>query len=310
MTAAAAAAAPAMPAHGRTRLRPTRHASRFVVVLSLMLLASVNYQSNAAWLLAMAVGGMAAASLRATRRNLHGLEVTSIEIAPGFAGDPLAAGLRLRSAAPDGAHGIGLSLPECDGDGDVAMVPADGGAATVAIEPRARGAFRVTRLVAESSYPLGLVRGIREIPCAGDGVVWPRPDGAPLSVFLAGRDSGDGGHASIAGNGDFAGHRRYEPGDSEHRIDWRAAARERGLLVKTFAGGVGVLRLAWSDCGGDDETRLSQLARWVVDADEAGLRYALLLPAGEIPGGSGPTHREACLRALALHPQPVPEMAP
>lgn len=306
----AAAAAPAAPAQGRTRLRPTRHASRFVVVLSLMLLASVNYQSNAAWLLAMAVGGMAAASLRATRGNLRGLEVASIEIAPGFAGDPLAAALRLRSASPDGAHGIDLSLPECDGDGEAATVPADGGVATLTIDPRQRGSFSVTRLVAESSYPLGLVRGIREIPCAGDGVVWPRPDGVPLSVLLAGRDSGDGDHASAAGNGDFAGHRRYEPGDSEHRVDWRAAARERGLLVKTFAGGVGVLRLAWSDCGGDDEARLSQLARWIIDADEAGLRYALALPAGEIPAGSGPAHRGVCLRALALHPQPVPEMSP
>ena len=53
--------------------------------------------------------------------------------------------------------------------------------------------------------------------------------------------------------------------------------------------------------GGDTETRLSQLSRWVVDADAKDLRYGLCLPGVDIPVDSGESHRHRCLQALALY---------
>jgi len=53
----------------------------------------------------------------------------------------------------------------------------------------------------------------------------------------------------------------------------------------------------------DVETRLSVLARWVLDAEEAGLSWGLRLPGGEIPQAHGTAHTHACLKALALHGQ-------
>jgi uncharacterized protein (DUF58 family) len=49
------------------------------------------------------------------------------------------------------------------------------------------------------------------------------------------------------------------------------------------------------------EARLSRLARWVVLAEERGLRYGLALPGIKVPLGEGFPHRDRCLKELALH---------
>ncbi|MDD2546765.1 MAG: DUF58 domain-containing protein, partial [Burkholderiaceae bacterium] len=48
------------------------------------------------------------------------------------------------------------------------------------------------------------------------------------------------------------------------------------------------------------EAQLSRLTAWVLQADAAGGPYGLRLPGREMPPGTGPTHRRACLEALAL----------
>ena len=74
-----------------------------------------------------------------------------------------------------------------------------------------------------------------------------------------------------------------------------------GIPLKLFAGAsVADLALRWDDTAGPTEERLSQLCRWVLDADSRGYRYALSLPGLEIPGDSGEAQRAHCLEALAL----------
>ena len=77
-------------------------------------------------------------------------------------------------------------------------------------------------------------------------------------------------------------------------------------MVKRFAGGAGSCWLDYADTAGGVEVRLSQLARWVLDAEQLGWRYGLRLPGREIQPATGANHRLACLRALALHPGRVP----
>ena len=53
--------------------------------------------------------------------------------------------------------------------------------------------------------------------------------------------------------------------------------------------------------GIDTEQRLSILARWILDADSAGLAWGLRLPAVRLVPDNGPAQLSAGLRALALH---------
>jgi uncharacterized protein (DUF58 family) len=86
-------------------------------------------------------------------------------------------------------------------------------------------------------------------------------------------------------------------------INWKAYAREAGLLVKQF----GTTRapelwISWhSTTERDTESRLSQLCRWLLDADAAGLAYGLQMPGLRIEPARGEAHRRHCLEILALH---------
>jgi uncharacterized protein (DUF58 family) len=51
----------------------------------------------------------------------------------------------------------------------------------------------------------------------------------------------------------------------------------------------------------DTETRLEQLARWIVDAEAGGERYGLELPGSHLDPDRGPEHRHRCLAALARY---------
>jgi uncharacterized protein (DUF58 family) len=130
-------------------------------------------------------------------------------------------------------------------------------------------------------------------------LVYPRPaePGLPLP-------QGTGGGTSRPGPGDddFAGLRAAAPGDPPQRIAWKAYARNDLLLLKEFSGGAGEpCHLDWDQLPSlGTEQRLSQLARWCLDAEAAGRSFALRLPGTEIPLGLGAQQLAACLEALAL----------
>lgn len=286
----------------RVRLRGTWGTTRFLVVLLFMGLAAINYQSNGAWMLAFLVAGIAAVSLPHATRNLA--RVTLEPAMPeAFAGDPIALPVLLRNAAAEEAHAVEVGADVALAASTPAVTVPGGGAAVanVLLAPRRRGRFTVAGLRGESGFPFGVVRALVDGP-ALEAIVYPRPEGAPLQAVA---QSGGAGSAAGGGEGDdFAGHRRPQPGDPQRRIDWKAVARGRAPLVKVYSGGESECRLAWEDTAGEGEARLSQLARWVLDAEAAGMRYGLALPDRELPAARGPEHRARCLRALALHVLP------
>lgn len=283
----------------RVRLRPSWNSIRLAVVLAAMAMAAINYQSNAAWLMTFLVAGVAGASLPHARRNLLGIGVAA-EPGEAFADRPIALTVLVRNRATGTAIAVAATADVALAAPTPAVPIAAGGDArlTLLLAPRRRGRCRIPGLRATSSFPFGLVEAA--VPAAEtDLIVYPAPAGMPLARERTPVpvDAADGG---ARGGDDFAGHRRHVSGDSQRHIDWKAVARGRPLLVKAYAGGGGECRLRWEDVDGDGEQRLSQLARWVLDADGYGWRYGLDLPGLAIEPDAGPTHRARCLRALAL----------
>jgi uncharacterized protein (DUF58 family) len=282
------------------RLRPSWNTVRLGVVVAAMALAAINYQSNAAWLLTFLVCGVAAATVPRARRNLVGVEASAGEPGDCFAGEPLAIEVVLRNRGAQAAWSV-------EPTADVALVsptPAvglpPGGEArtTLLLAPRKRGRCRVAGLRPTSSFPFGLVQAVGARSDL-DLVVYPRPEGVALDGAPRPAPIDAQGDGARAGD-DFAGHRRHVPGDSQRHVDWKAVARGRPLLVKAYHGGGGEGWLRWQDTSGDGEQRLSQLARWVIEAEAGGWRYGLSLPGIDLDPDAGPAHRARCLRALAL----------
>jgi len=103
---------------------------------------------------------------------------------------------------------------------------------------------------------------------------------------------------------DFQGFREYRVGDSYRHIHWKSLPRSNTLQVKTFA--TSHDRECWFDLihtpGPGLERRLSQLCRWIIDAEVQQLHYGLRLGSVVLAPGTGHSHKLRCLTLLALYP--------
>ena len=164
-----------------------------------------------------------------------------------------------------------------------------------------RGWHPVPRLSLSSRFPLGLFRAWSWIVLDHGVLAYPAPLGdRPLPLD---RGRGLGAIADGSGDGDFSGLRNYRSGDPKRSIHWKSLPKRHRPMVKQFSDRhVGTLWLDWALLApAGTEARLSQLCRWVVDADASGQEYGLRLPGQNITPRQGVAHRHRCLRALALH---------
>ena len=283
-----------MAAVPRLRLRPERELVKSGLAVAFMGAAALMYAANAVWLVVCLVIGLAGGGAAVAGRRLRGVTVEILPPPPFTVGTPMA--LPVRILAAQDVPGARL---------DAGGVPADlvlgagSLAAAAPLPPLRRGIHRIPQVRVATAWPLGVLRLERRWPVDTEIIVAPAPAGDDLPPAEGVGDDGRGGGSPE----DFAGHRPYRPGDPPRGIDWRAAARGLGWLSTQWDGrGGSAHALRFSDCRGDDETRLAQLARWIEDAAARGADYGLELPGAAIPSGRGEAHRRRCLRALAAHP--------
>jgi uncharacterized protein (DUF58 family) len=284
----------------RLYILPTRAGVAFGVLLFLMLLAGLNYGNSLALFLTFLLAAFALVAMQQCHRNLLGTQVTSVLAPPVFAGSPGSVQLTLANLDALARPQLEAALP----GGAVMSVdlPAHGQRRLeLPLATSARGVMRLERLRLATAHPFGLFRAWTWVHTPIELLVYPRPRGAlPMptqSALQRGLRPLPG-----AGADEWAGLRPFRDGDSPRQVDWKAYARAAPLLVKEYSEGASELRLfdfaplAHLDL----EVRLSQLARWVVDAEARGERYGLALPGVWLPPHRGPEHRHRCLAALAL----------
>ena len=285
----------------RVRLLPNRNCLGLVALLLAMGYAGASQTNAAAYLLGFTLAGFAAISLAHAWANVRGVRISVEPVRPAFAGENLRVRIVVTGDSRRAHFGLRI-VPRAGGDGaSLARLP--GGARQsleLEIPAEQRGWFESVPLEVRSLYPLGFVSASCRLELPAAHYIYPRPEGdAPLpAIDTAARDAGAG--ARIEGE-DFAGMRAYRTGESQRHIDWKAVARGQPLLIKQWTGDAREsLMLDFSNVpGGDLEARLSQLARWIVQAERDALVYAVRLPGAEMPPASGDRHFHECLRALA-----------
>jgi uncharacterized protein (DUF58 family) len=278
-------------------LRPTPLAWALLGITLCLLMMAMNYQNNIAYLLCSAVFSAAIFAAIEARRNLRGMSLETQPVKACFVGQYGSMGaiirvederprLLLRLALPDaysmhvlelqGRHGLAMPLPAWP-----------------------RGVHRLEYCELESVHPFGLVRSRLRLSLDQELVIYPEPLGERP---LPGGGGQDQGHKR--GEGDFAGHRRYQDGEPPARLDWKVIARDGPLLVKHFTVGSGrqehLLSLS-ALAAVPVEHALSQLCRWICQAEERHEPYQLAL--AENPGelGQGASHQHRCLEQLARY---------
>lgn len=286
----------------RIYILPTSTGATFGAMLFATLLGSLNYQNNLGLFLTFLMAGIALVSMHHCWYNLLGLSVRCADAAPCFCGETARFIVELwdRRGRPHGE--VCLREAGC-------RTVATGVHATIALAlpTEQRGHIGLGELLIETRYPLGLFRAWALVRTPAAVLVYPRPAAqAPAPGWVEGLDQQierARDRSRDRGVDDFLGLRTYRPGDSPRQIDWKALAREHGLLTKEFAGDQAArVQLDLDQHRGDLETRLSLLTRQLLDAEGRRLRYGLKLGATLIAPGQGEAHRRRCLEALALYP--------
>jgi uncharacterized protein (DUF58 family) len=296
---------PVLLTQRRVYVLPTKAGLLYAVSLIVMLIGAINYNLSLGYALVFLLAGLGVATILHTFRNLAGLSLSVGAATPVFAGETARFPLHLANPDVRERHLLRLSLP--GQPASTADVPPAGSARALLPCPAVRrGWLAMPRVTIETVWPFGLVRtwgyAAPELRC----LVYPRPAATvpPAPTFSGiegGRLPGD------SGDEDFAGLRRQQPSDPPHHVAWKTAARqgaEAPLQTKQFAGTAAqALWFDWTTLppGMGTEVRLAVLARWVLDAEAAGLSWGLRLPGAQIAQAHGPDHVHACLKALALH---------
>lgn len=295
---------------------PNRAGRAYMLMLGVVLIGAINYNNSLGYGFTFLFASLYMVALLHTYRNLAGLRYGGGRCAPVYAGDIASFTLNLDNRGQPARHAIVFKpAPDVqrwsteDERAPVVRVdvPPDG-FETVRIDVPAtrRGWLALRRVEIQTRFPLGLFTAWSYWRPPLRALVYPRPTG-PLALPYTGAESDSEEGGRQAGTDDFAGFRDYRLGDSPRHIAWKILAREQGLQVKRFAGGQTaeiILKLSDAALLPDVEQRLSQLCKWVLMAEAAGLSYGLELPGESIAPGQGAVQREQCLRALALFEAP------
>ena len=289
--------------HSRIYILPTPRGIALISTLVIMLLTAMNYALSLGYALTFLAGGLVAAALLATFRNLAGLAVLPLGAGEAFAGGVLEFTLSLASAS---RQRIGITVAGRQGlPGSVDLPPGATRPVALSIPAPKRGRLGLGRVSVSSDFPLGIWRAWAYVHFPLTGTVFPAPEtGAP--PLPPGRHGSFVGRSSRLADTELAGLREYERGDALNRIAWKAVARGAGWYSKQFegTGGGGTLELHWSEmpAGLDTETRLSRISAWILAAERAARPFSLHIPGTLLPTAQGAAHRRAALTALALFP--------
>jgi len=286
----------------RVYIVPTAAGWTFGMLIGVMFIAGTNYGNGLALLFTFWLAGFAFVAMVRTQRSLAGTEVLGITTPPAFAGGKVELKLSVAGRAADGD--LRLLVEDLATGSTASDEEHPAGVVSVDVPAPRRGRLTLPPLRISSTAPFGLFHTWTWLRLDSSCVVYPRAAGT-LPVPESPGESG--GSAQLApGQDELAWLRDFRDGDSPRQVAWKAYARGQPLLVREYRGAAARRHdFDFAMLGGlGVEARLSQLARWVVDAAARGEPWVLRLPETAPMEGSGIEHRDACLTSLALYGLP------
>lgn len=294
---------PVRLASRRVYILPTAAGWTFAMLLAVMFVAGMNYGNGLALLFTFWLTGFALVAMVQTQRALAGTVVHAATAQPAHAGD--AVRLQISVTAKHAPADLQLcvdGLPTIvSGLQDAAQDDPARGTLGLDIPVSRRGRWRAPALRMFTTAPFGLFRTWTWLDPGVTTVVYPAPGGLRQVPEIPGASTG--GLRHVQGHDELAWLREFREGDSPRQVAWKAYARGQPLLVREYHG-EGALRQEFDFdalSGLGTEERLSQLTRWILDADQQGVGWTLRLPGAMPLEGAGAEHRRLCLTHLALH---------
>ena len=287
---------------------PSKPGWMFILLLLLMFVTSTNYNLSLGFALTFVLTSIALVNTFFGFRNLAYLHLNAGPTQAVFAGEETQYTIFIINRRTHQRYAIWVGIAEA---GHPETAVDIGGQSQVTLQlsypTKQRGWQAIPRIRLQTWFPLGMLRVWSTWLPDSQALVYPQPElnAPPLPVTGISKDT-EHGHS---GHEDFAGVRAYQSGDPLKLLAWKQIARVDTalggqLVTKQFAGGAGsdvVIDFAALPRVMDTELKLSRMTSWVLEADRNGLLYAFKLGSSEFTAAQGPTHRDACLRALALY---------
>lgn len=283
---------------GRIRVRPTAGGIGYLVLAFVGLLMGINYSNNLIYALAYLLFAFALISFWQTRQQVMGLALGQWRTQAVFVGQSARWEMQVGKQSGFPVWGLFAHNALASEHFPLHLKQGESKAMKFEMKTEVRGLLEAQTVFICSTYPFGLFRACVATAELAECLVYPSARGElPLPVDANTTDA----HRHLESE-TLASLRKYAPGDNLRRVSWKALARTDELMTKEFDGAEGdpVLWLDFNDLVSSREARLSQLCRWVLDAEKRGLEYGLRLPDEETAAGIGEVHRSTCLKQLAL----------
>jgi len=275
---------------------PSASGLGFLLLLVLMLVTAINYQSSLVYLLTFLFGALFFVSILLCYFNLQGLQVMSGQTRIIEAGESPVVQFKLLHRQRD-LYGLAVSCVQSE----LHEFYVRAGVVKVIELPliaEGRGVFTPDRVYLETRFPFGLVRGWTWLKLNAQCCITPVPN-RPPEVAQVGGEGGARKTLNPEASLDLV--RPYTPQDKPSRVLWKKYASS-GQLVVRDAGGTAVetksLTLDLFEGYGLEQS-LSFLYYMARDLDEKNEAFALDLAGQRVPLGQGKEHFRQCRELLA-----------
>ncbi len=287
--------------HQRIFILPTRSGLGFIVLIIILLLIAFVYNNNLIYILAFLLASIFFVTIIHSFKSLAGLTIKKGKSNAVFAGESAPFTVHLENSGDDQRLSLQIKLT---GENPIeAHLSASDTSHVILYAPtNKRGWYQCGTITVSSSFPLGLFRAWAPINFDYKTLIYPKP--AELEIpFPDDSSISTGSGIPKKNQEDFFGLTRYQPGHSIRQIHWKSFAKGQGLHSKEYLSQQN--SEIWLDFqytpGRDTEERLSQLCRWLIDAEKSGLHYGLKMSGIKKIPASGAQHLQDCLEALALY---------
>ncbi len=287
--------------HRRIFILPTIRGLGFICLIVLLLLIAFVYNNNLAYLLAFLLASIFFITILHSFKSLAGLIINQGHSLSVFAGEAVPFEIIIDNPSNVERYNLKAKL---ETEIDFFLNPHEKKKIVLYSVTQKRGWHQMGTVTLSSTYPLGLFRAWSLLRFAAKALVYPKP--SSIELPFPEHDSGQGQplnkRQAKQGRDDFCGITEYQQGDPIRQIHWKAFAKGQGLFSKQYSGENSFeLWLNYEQTPGHNvEERLSQLCRWVIDAEKMGLKYGVKIVGVKFKPSYGLTHYQRCLEALAL----------
>lgn len=294
---------------------PTRFGLSYLAFVAIVFLLGTNYQNNIILLFSYLLASLFISVMLHSFYNFSQLRFFSKAHQQGYAGDDLHFPIQI--TAEKMHYDINLHFSDLTINSRVEKIthcPQGSQEMNLVYKSGKRGKHALGRVTVFSEYSLGIFKSKTILDFGHFAIIYPKPKSLIAGQYQLSAQPDEPSidsyqTSTIVGTDDFSELKSFVRGESRARTAWKQLAKGQGHYSKHYQASQGQLKwLKLNEMPSNDvEMKLSYLSFLVNELTATNQPFGLALSTDSddtslnIMPGTGFTHQEACLKALALY---------